>query len=408
SSIGITGNILPVFEQLGIFEDLKKVSFPQLDVEFYDMKGNKTGSIETKGHKTICGYESYLLSRPKLYDVLRSRVPAHKISMGKKVLRTKEEKDRISVYCSDNTAYECTILVGADGAYSAVRQSMYRRLEEKGMLPESDKDDFTIGFVNLVGVANPPNPEKYNMSCDDRAHFRVLIGDKNESSYAASIRKNQVCWGIQIQLSASDAKTQHFRNSEWGPESIDTMMKEFEDFPCAYGGTMQDLFDTTPKHLISKVFLEEKLFKTWYHGRSVLIGDACHKINPGAGQGAVMAMKDAVVLANCIFNMKDDSIKSIKSAFESYYKQCYPEGETQVQNGTNMSKVMLGQKWSQRVVRYMLLHSPPYWLLDKKHEKDMAFRPQINWLPLIEAKGTGKVKPQVGRKEAAGKTASAI
>ncbi|KAF8949750.1 hypothetical protein BGZ46_004960, partial [Entomortierella lignicola] len=348
SSIGISSNILPVFEQLGIFEDLKKVSIPQLDMEFYDMKGNRTGRVETKVHKIMYvdihgGYEYYLLSRPKLYDVLRSRVPAHKISMGKKVLRTKEENDGITVYCSDNTAYECTILVGADGAYSAVRQNMYRQLDEKGMLPESDKDDFTIGFVNILGVASPLNPEKYNMSCDDRAHFRVLIGDKNESSYAASIRDNQVCWGIQIQLSSSDAKTQHFRNSEWGPESIDAMIKEFEDFPCPFGGTMKDLFDTTPKHLISKVFLEEKLFKTWYHGRSVLIGDACHKVNPGALQGAVLAMKDAVVLANCIFNMKDDSSKSIKSAFESYYKQCYPEGEIQVQNGTHMTRVMLGQ-----------------------------------------------------------------
>ncbi|KAF9992063.1 hypothetical protein BGZ80_008736, partial [Entomortierella chlamydospora] len=75
-------------------------------------------------------------------------------------------------------------------------------------------------------------------------------------------------------------------------------MKEYENFPCPYGGTMKDLFDTTPKHLISKIFLEEKVFQTWYHGRSVLIGDACHKLLPGGGEGAVMAMKDAVVLAN--------------------------------------------------------------------------------------------------------------
>ncbi|KAF9200929.1 hypothetical protein BGZ49_008841 [Haplosporangium sp. Z 27] len=273
SSIGLTGNILPVFEQLGIFEDLKKVSYAQEGVEFYDMKGNKIGNITAHGHKKMCGYESYLLSRPKLYEVLRSRIPEHRISMGKKVLRITEEKDRVSVFCSDNTAYDCTILVGADGAYSAVRQSMYRQLDEKGILPESDKDGFTIGFVNMVGVANPPNPEKCHILNDNRLHFRVLIGDKNNSSYAATLPNNQICWGIQVQLSASDARDQHFRNSEWGPESVDAMIKAFEDFPCPNGGTMKELFDATPKDLISKVFLEEKIFKTWYHGRTVLIGD---------------------------------------------------------------------------------------------------------------------------------------
>ena len=36
---------------------------------------------------------------------------------------------------------------------------------------------------------------------------------------------------------------------------------------------MGDLIDATPPELISKVFLEYKLFKTWFYRRSVLIGD---------------------------------------------------------------------------------------------------------------------------------------
>ncbi|KAF8982506.1 hypothetical protein BGZ46_001118 [Entomortierella lignicola] len=397
-SIGLTGNILP----------LEKVSLAQPGMEFYDMRDNKSGNITTNGHKVICGYDSLLMSRPKLYEVIRSQVLADKISMGKKVLRIKEENDKVTVYCSDETTYECSILVGADGAYSAVRQSMFQDLDKKGILPESDKDGFTVGFVTMVGVANPPDPENYPDLSDTQAHFRVLLGDKNISSSVATIRNNQICWSIQVQLSKTETKEQSFRNSEWGPEALDAMMKEYENFPCAYGGTMKKMFDATPKELISKVFLEEKIFKTWHHGRTVLIGDVCHKINPGAGQGAVMSMKDAVVLANCIYNMKDNSTDSIKSAFESYYKQRHPDGEAPVQNGAVMSRMMLGHTWFQRVLRYMILSHPPYWIMDKKHEKDMAIRPQINWLPLTEAKGTGKVKPQIGRKEAAEKKASTV
>jgi hypothetical protein len=51
------------------------------------------------------------------------------------------------------------------------------------------------------------------------------------------------------------------------------MYKEYENLLCPWGGTMADVMKDTPKDQISKVFLEEKLFKTWYDGRTVLLGD---------------------------------------------------------------------------------------------------------------------------------------
>lgn len=67
-----------------------------------------------------------------------------------------------------------------------------------------------------------------------------------------------------------------FRNSEWGPEAAEQMCKEIRDFAIPGGDgnlTMADLIDNTPKHLISKVMLEEKVFDTWHYGRTVLLGD---------------------------------------------------------------------------------------------------------------------------------------
>lgn len=66
-----------------------------------------------------------------------------------------------------------------------------------------------------------------------------------------------------------------FRNSEWGPEAAESMAKQVRDFriPCGEYKTIGNLIDLTPKELMSKVMLEEKLFKTWYGGRTVLLGD---------------------------------------------------------------------------------------------------------------------------------------
>lgn len=74
------------------------------------------------------------------------------------------------------------------------------------------------------------------------------------------------------QLDSRAADEESFRNSEWTSEANDTMIRDAHDFKTPHG-TIGSLIEKTPKELISKVFLEDKLFETWYNGRVVLIGD---------------------------------------------------------------------------------------------------------------------------------------
>lgn len=84
---------------------------------------------------------------------------------------------------------------------------------------------------------------------------------------------------MTTQLGSTSTNATRFDNAEWGPEANQSMIEEVRDYPCALGGTMGDLIDLTPPEMISRVFLEEKLFESWHHGRVVLIGDACHKVH---------------------------------------------------------------------------------------------------------------------------------
>lgn len=55
------------------------------------------------------------------------------------------------------------------------------------------------------------------------------------------------------------------------------MCEDVKDFPIISGGdkdlTLGDLFAWSSKEYISKASLEEKVFETWYDGRTVLLGD---------------------------------------------------------------------------------------------------------------------------------------
>lgn len=77
---------------------------------------------------------------------------------------------------------------------------------------------------------------------------------------------------MQVQLSPKAAEEESFRNSEWGPEANEAIIKEVYNFNTPHG-KLGEFIDKTPKDRISRVFLEDKLFETWHHLRTVLIGD---------------------------------------------------------------------------------------------------------------------------------------
>ncbi|KAF9350058.1 hypothetical protein BGX26_011707 [Mortierella sp. AD094] len=394
SAMSFTGGVFPALEQLGIYEELKRVSKAYNLIDFYDARLNKMGCYSVEEYHVASGYETLVFCRPRLHEILLKRVPKHKISFKKKVLRTEEKEGKVHIHCSDNTSYTGDILVGADGVYSGVRQSMYKHMDEKGILPKADLEDFKIDYTTIVGVASPSNPEKYPKLNERYSSFNQVIYGDGSNCYIITLPDNQISWGFGVQLSVSALKEMHPGNSEWAPEIKDTTLEQYRHFPCPIGGTMGDLFDATPKHLISKVFIEEKMFKTCYNSRSVLIGDAWHKFHPAGGQGAQHCIQDAISLANCICNMKDSSLTSINSAFREYCKQRYDRNDVKFNESAAFAKILNGQKFAERFIRILVLKLLTHWTQKSQIRKAFAYRPQIAWLPLIENRGKGPVLPQ--------------
>lgn len=100
------------------------------------------------------GYDFTVFARPELYHIFASRIPRGKILFGKKVLSTMHNSDGVMIRCSDNSSYQGDILVGADGAYSAVRQTLYKQLSRENKLPSCDEEQMSVRNFGKMSFSN--------------------------------------------------------------------------------------------------------------------------------------------------------------------------------------------------------------------------------------------------------------
>ncbi|KAG0380485.1 hypothetical protein BGX24_007841 [Mortierella sp. AD032] len=277
--MSINANILPVFEQLGLLEEVENISLRNRWTSLYNAKLNQIGLVGMDDYKGCTGYDFLVFSRPELYDVLLRQIPKDRISFNKRILTMRKCIDGTRIYCSDNSIYEGDIVVGADGAYSSVRHNMHKMMENDGVPVLKDNKAMPMPYLCMVGTTSPMNPEKYPQLKDPLNHLHHVIGETVFSWTVITIPRNRFCWSVMVQIkNQAEAKEQRFRNSEWGPEANNALIEEVKDFPITFGGTLGDMISATPKERISKVMLEEKLFETWHYNNVVLIGDACHKV----------------------------------------------------------------------------------------------------------------------------------
>ncbi|KAH7050677.1 hypothetical protein BKA57DRAFT_459271 [Linnemannia elongata] len=393
SAIALT-TLSHIFEQLGMYDELMAVSkkFGALHLIQEDLKHRNTFNARAPGLdvEEVYGDYTQVIARYDLIRVLLSRIPPGKILYNKRVLSTKHEDDEVIIHCHDNTTYGGTILVGADGAYSSVRQNMYKELSVKGLLPKVDAKPLGYDYDCLVGVTKPLDPKKYPVLNDEFCEFQIVLG--NEIPYSwwfMPLANNTLGWMVTQDVRKNGtAVERNFRFSEWDLDSAKNMCDKVRHLPCPYGGTLGDILDETPKEVISKVMLEDKFFTTWYHKRTVLLGDACHKMLPFGGQGATMAMQSAVTLANLLFDMRNVTEPEITRVFKQYYGARSGPGKLAVNSSHKTGSVMHMRGTFGNVFRHIGFNWMPRWAMKKGMDSYNGYKEQISFLPFTKFRGT--------------------
>ncbi|KAG0283818.1 hypothetical protein BGZ96_011811 [Linnemannia gamsii] len=400
SAISLTASTSSLFKQMGLWDELHALSREMCVIQVMneDLELQFTVATVDDPAKRY-GSTIRIIPRPTLYDLLLRQVPKDRIHFGKKILSTQQGGNGVLVRCSDGTEYDGDILVGADGAYSAVRQNLYTQLKKDKKLPPADSEPLPFSTVCLVGQTRPLTIEEFPHLAREKSQFvRVLGTDKPYAWTTFTTQASTVTFSvIQFLDEESSKENDAFRQSEWGVEGADAMCKEVRDFPVVSGNeknlTIGDLIDLTPKHLISKVMLEEKVFKTWYHCRTVLLGDACHKLNPSGGAGATNSFHDAIVLANYIYALPDHPIaQEIEDCFKAYYEERIPWVEAAFTTSQTFRN-MVAKGFKARMTRSMMKYMPN-WLQLVFEKRLLSYRPQVSFLPPDDTKAEMEAAPQ--------------
>ncbi|KAG0371855.1 hypothetical protein BGX24_001078 [Mortierella sp. AD032] len=351
SAMSIGPTLLPIFQQLGVYDELLTIGNARTQIPFWY-----------------------------------------------RVLDITEDDDKVTVHLSSRDKFEGDIIVGADGAYSAVRQRVYEQLKAKGKLPNADQEDLPFSCTCLVGQTDILDPERFPLVALPRSHYNSILGkDKPFSWHTFNTAEGKLCFMVlhHLDSKASKAATeQRFRstnNAEWGAHPAQAMCDETRDFPLPLGGgktgTLGDLYDSTPKELISKVMLEEKVFETWYRRRFVLLEMVtCHKLNPAGGHGAVTAMHDAIALANLLYAMPTKTSSDITKIFDEYHKERLPAVMESFNSSQQLSNIFKAGLVG-AIYCFLATHMPT-WVWRIVMAQTVRYRPQVGFMKRIESKGT--------------------
>ncbi|KAH7032005.1 hypothetical protein BKA57DRAFT_510914 [Linnemannia elongata] len=255
-------------------KELLEIANPVGELRVHNEKRELNYTLDFSDQEHLTGHKVYLVARPLLYDLLLRQIPADRVHRSKRMLTKLEADDGIIIKISDGSTYKGDILVGADGACSTVRQRLFDRLKNEEKLCKGDREHLPFRSICLTGRTPVPDPVKaseVNTSHCDFYAVMVSTTPQRTTSWMA-IRHLDKAASVDLE----NQRLKNTENAGWGPLAVQGMCDETRGIAIPGGNgdmTLGDIMDLTPKDLMSKVMLEEKVFETWYSGRTVLLGD---------------------------------------------------------------------------------------------------------------------------------------
>ncbi len=291
SFLNMACNGLDVLKTLGLEGLVSQEGSPIPRMILWNGKGKRLGEVHN-GARAEIGAPSVVIMRCRLHQVLREEAQRQgiKITFGKKMASLSTGEQGVIATFVDSTTAEGSFLVGCDGVYSRTR---------KIITPDAPTPQYT-GLISTGGFAPhssfPPTPDTQHFIFGQRAFFGYHIGSRGE-----------LYWFVNFPQKAAPSRGDGdmIVSDEWQERMLDLFRGDLS--------LISEMIRATKSPIISYPIYDIFTQPIWHKGPVVLVGDAIHAVSPNAGQGASLAMEDAIVLAKCLRDIPDQAL-----AFATY------------------------------------------------------------------------------------------
>ncbi|KAG0064719.1 hypothetical protein BGZ89_008911 [Linnemannia elongata] len=373
TTIQLTSNTLHVMDQLGLLDEIMEIAKPISCVNLRKHNMSVVGKLDCTFAKDRYGFYSYIVQRTEFCQILISKMRHDRILWGRYVLDVVSGDAGVQVRCANGHLEQASVLVGADGAHSAVRQNLYRNLKEKACLPKSDMEALKFTQNAIIGLTNSLNPTQYPGVSDEFGECNIVIGkDSPYTLWISPTSGDKVNWSVSGPLLTNNAGDENFMVSQFGQEEAERTCLLIKDLKIPFGGTLADLIKNTSRECITKILVEEKFVSF-------------------SGQGAEQAIMDAICLTNLFHKLEPPyTYSDIQLAFEAYQEERLPAIKAAVQSSGQVANMINSQGWSADFKR-RLVFNLPNWIQAASVDKTQV-RPLLSFLPPIRDRGARSIK----------------
>jgi 2-polyprenyl-6-methoxyphenol hydroxylase-like FAD-dependent oxidoreductase len=272
--------------ELDLLHILEGKGFDCPRFEFFTGRGRRLGGFAAAPPREDT-LTSRTVRRADLYKALRDEalVRGVKIEYGHRLVDAHPDNGGVTAVFANGSTAHGDVLIGADGLLSATR-----RLVD----PKAPKPRY-IPLLNTGGwVATVRAPE-----VDSEVGTMAMYFGRNAFYCHMKAPDGTLWWFANIpQVSElSPAELARITDGEWRQRLMDTFAADATPATAVIAATEAIArpwntydFPSVPK---------------WHTDRMVLVGDAAHAASPTSGQGASLAVEDALTLAKCLRDLPD-------------------------------------------------------------------------------------------------------
>lgn len=278
----IAPNGMHVLDELGLADEMVRIGSVAESMLFTNQSGRFLGSINRDMRERF-GQPAVNVARAALSDAILAQVrwAGIEVSFGKRLVRIEDLPDRpIAAHFEDGTMAEGDLLIGADGVHSSVRA----HVNPGGPVP------FDTGLVGFGGFIPRSVLEKAGVG----PHVMMTLGQRGSFGYGycSSIEDNGAMWWDTQSSGGKDA-------SAFRAMSQEQLKQHIRAFHAGWHDPIPQIIDHARDIIVTDT-LDIATLPQWSRGRVVLIGDAAHATTPHAGQGASIALEDALRLSRLL------------------------------------------------------------------------------------------------------------